>query len=122
MKTREDKIEEFINKLDIDMEITNYIEVEEVYCFDDLIEQLEYHNAFVYEGEIIYYHNAMKYLMENDPSLQESLEIAKDMNITDLNSEKLASMLKAENLYKRLYELELEIDSFFEELNESVEQ
>ncbi len=124
MKTREEKIEKFLNNLSIDMDITNYIEVEEVNCFEDIREQLFNANAFHYEGEIIYYASAMEYLMKNDPSLQESLGYAFELGYTtdNLNSEILASILKANYLMEEFDELENEIESFFDELNESVEQ
>ena len=49
--------------------------------------------------EVIYYSNAMEYLKKNDPSLNESIEIASELGYTteNLNSELLASLLKSRN-------------------------
>lgn len=50
-------------------------------------------------AEVIYYSNAMEYLRDNDASLNDSLEIAKEYgyNIDQLNSELLASLLMTRN-------------------------
>lgn len=50
-------------------------------------------NGF-FDVEIIYYSTAMKYLIEHDTSLSESLELAAEMGCTleNLNSESLASL------------------------------
>ena len=88
--------------------------IEEIYnvlqhnCDIDLknegIDLLEYNARalynYVWENyllnvEIIYYHKAMKYLMENDTSLSESMELAQEIGYEpkDINSELLASLL-----------------------------
>ena len=49
---------------------------------------------FCYQEDIIYYDNAIKYLSENDASLEESLELAHDFGFTleNLSSETLATI------------------------------
>ena len=65
-----------------------------------------------FDIEIIYYHNAIKYLQENDPSLTESLNIANEYGykICDLNSEMLASLLASYNAEQEFYGYEEKIN------------
>jgi len=51
------------------------------------------------DTEIIYYSNAIKYLQENDPSMQEAIEISSDYwyETKNLDSELLASLLATRN-------------------------
>ena len=75
----------------------DYIDHEYVYAHetpdneDDLRDQIE---TMINEYQVIYYHKAMKYLAENDPSLSESLELAHDCGYScnQLNSETLATL------------------------------
>tara|TARA_Y100000004_G_scaffold170535_1_gene205672 strand:- start:300 stop:740 length:441 start_codon:yes stop_codon:yes gene_type:complete len=62
------------------------------YTADEIQEELQ-DNGFFNE-DIIYYHTAMKYLKENDPSLSESLELAAELGYEtqNINSELLASL------------------------------
>jgi len=78
----------------------------------------------IYEAEIIYYSEAMDYLMENDRSLTESLSLASDMgyNASDSNSELLATLLYQENLRNEWYELSEEIEEYFEEYEQYLEK
>jgi len=102
----------------IDIDFCNYLDFNQLTDFDQLIEELENNNAL--NVEIIYYSNAIKYLQKNDPSLKESLELASDLgfNTDNLNSEVLASLLASENLRSEFYELENEINDFFESLED----
>ena len=70
--------------------------------------------------EVIYYSNAIRYLQENDPSLQESLEIAADLGyeVKNLNSEVLASLLKSQNVRDEFLYFRDEINEFFESLED----
>ena len=96
---RSEKIEKFfreeikMNNLDI----MYHVDADEVNSFDDVYEAIENDRGF--EVEIIYYSNAMEYLMERDPSLRESLEIAHEYGYTadNINSELLASLLASLN-------------------------
>ena len=79
--------------------------------FDEVCEILEDNGAF--NVEIIYYRDAMRYLIQHDTSLRASLSLASDMGYTlkDLNSETLASLLASENVRNEFYQLESEINS-----------
>ena len=61
--------------------------------------------------EIIYYTVAMKILRENDPSLNDSLALAKDygFELDNLNSEKLASLLASDMERNNYYEIQDEL-------------
>jgi hypothetical protein len=87
---------------------------------DDLIDSLR---DQISEDEVIYYSNAIKYLSENDASLQESMRLADELGYEtkNLNSELLATLLQQENLSQELSDLENEIRQIFdntEELND----
>ena len=60
--------------------------------FEDLNEDYKITNE-----EVIYYYNAMEYLSEYDPSLTESMELARDLGLEYPDSETLATLLKSEN-------------------------
>ena len=70
--------------------------------FDTMDEAFEWIN----EQEVIYYGVAMNYLIENDVSLNESLEEADAMGFTTdmLNSEILATLLLRKMLNENIYE------------------
>lgn len=89
---RNEKIENFLRELKSNIEIMDYIDVEDVNSFDDIVEQLEDRNGF--QVDIIYYSEAIKYLAENDASLRESIELAIEYGyeLSSLNSEVLASI------------------------------
>lgn len=60
---------------------------------------------YIYESvQIIYYHHAIDYLKENDPSLMESIEIAGEFctPLENINSEFLASILLQRNCQDEL--------------------
>jgi hypothetical protein len=88
------------NNLDIDMD---YI-YDENKDFDQLNEDVI---QYIHESEIIYYSKAMAYLSENDNSLYESLEIAKEYGYTieNLNSELLATLLYQQNFTNEWYNI-----------------
>ena len=88
------------NNLDIDMD---YI-YDENKDFDQLNEDVI---QYIHESEIIYYSKAMAYLSENDNSLYESLEIAKEYGYTieKLNSELLATLLYQQNFTNEWYNI-----------------
>ena len=58
--------------------------------FDNYDDALEY----CYEQEIIYYHNAIEYLSNNDSSFTNSLKLASELGFSceNLNSETLATV------------------------------
>lgn len=69
---------------------------------DKLIEYVE--EACTWE--VIYYTNAMKYLMEYDVSLQESMQLAYELGYTckDINSELLATLLKRSHAMEEVHQ------------------
>jgi intracellular sulfur oxidation DsrE/DsrF family protein len=121
---RSEKIEKFfreeikMNNLDI----MYHVDADEVNSFDDVYEAIENDRGF--EVEIIYYTNAMEYLMERDPSLRESLEIAEEYGYTPSNitSEVLASLLASKECREEFMEYENMITEFFNSLDEEDEQ
>jgi hypothetical protein len=119
MKTRVEKIEDYLKGLNVEnLNILDYVDASQVNSFDDVLESIE--NAAGFDVEIIYYASAMKYLTENDTSLRESLQIACDMGfkVSALSSETLASLLASQNCREEFCELESEIDDFFNELED----
>lgn len=118
----------FLNNLKTDICITDYVNVEDLEIEDfqndifyNICEALDDNNGF--DQEVIYYADAIKYLAENDPSLRESIEIAIEYgyDLKNLNSELLASLLKTQNVREDFNELEEEINTFFSELYDSLE-
>ena len=119
MKTRTEKIEDFLRGLNVrNLDVLEYVDVDEVNSFDDVYEAIDDANGF--DVEIIYYASAMKYLTENDTSLRESLEIASDMGfeVKNLSSEVLASLLASQICREDFQLLYDEIKDFFNELED----
>jgi hypothetical protein len=121
---RSEKIEKFFRE-EIKMnhiDIMYHVDADEVNSFDDVYEAIENDRGF--EVEIIYYTNAMEYLMERDSSLRESLEIAEEYGYTPSNitSEVLASLLASKECREEFMSYEDEITEFFNNLNEEDEQ
>lgn len=119
MKTRTEKIEDFLRGLNVEnLDVLEYVDVDEVNSFDDVYEAIDDANGF--DVEIIYYASAMKYLTENDTSLRESLEIASDMGfeVKNLSSEVLASLLASQRCREDFQLLYDEINDFFNGLED----
>jgi hypothetical protein len=121
---QKDSITKFLNDLDIDITITDYVNAEDIdieNAYESILEALQENGGF--NVEIIYYARAMEYLKENDPSLQESLEIANEFgfSLDSLNSETLASLLASRNAEEQFFELQSEIDEFFQDLCDELE-
>ena len=119
------KIEEFLSELNTEMDVLNCIDIDNIDhedAFESIVDMINDNNGF--NIDIIYYSKAIEFLSKNDPSLNESLSLAHDMGFTvdNLNSEVLASLLKTENVKNDFYELEDEINDFFEELKEEEEE
>ena len=87
-----------------------------VNSFDELRESIEDNNGF--DVEIIHYGTSIEYLMNNDNSLRESLEIAikYGYNLNNLNSKVLASLLATEKKREEFEELETELTDLFEQI------
>lgn len=110
MKTKtNDKLKELFKSTSFE----NY-QFEDFASADELIEALQ---EQITENEIIYYSKAIKYLSENDASLEESISQAADMgySIREINSELLATLLYRENLNSELSDLCNEIKEIYEE-------
>ena len=120
------KIEDFLKKVSPEeVYIPDYVSVNDIDLenpFVSIEEEISDNNGF--DVEIIYYSNAIDYLKENDPSLQESLEIASGYGYTTdkLNSEILASLLASQNAREDFADLRNEIESFFEEIKEEINE
>ena len=67
-----------LNKLNLDIDF-NYMDLEDVENFDQLTTAIE--NSDLLTVDIIYYSNAIEYLSEHDPSLNESISIANEYGI-----------------------------------------
>ena len=119
------KIETFLRSLKTEVEIMDYVKVEDIDYLDaynSIYDMIDENGGF--DIEIIYYSRAIEYLKENDNSLRESLEIAQKYGyeLKNLNSEILASLLASQNARDEFYELEKEINDFFNELEEEEEE
>ena len=119
-----DKIYTFLRGLKSDIDLGYHITIDDIDLndpYNSIYGMLE--DAGAFDIEIIYYSSAMKYLSENDNSLRNSLDIADAMGFTpkNLNSEILASLLASENSREEFAELENEINEFFKEIKEELE-
>lgn len=83
--------------------------------FDSAGELVEHMQTEISEDEIIYYSNAIKYLSENDASLEDSMVIADELGYTpkNINSGLLATLLQQQNLTEELNELVSEIEEIY---------
>ena len=110
----ETKLIELFDKNNLDIDISYHLNNDyEINNFDDLQELLQ--DNRVLDVEIIYYHKAIDFLKENDPSLCDSIALATDYGcaIDNLNSEFLASILASDILRNQFFELENEINEIF---------
>jgi hypothetical protein len=107
--TMQQQVINYLNENINNVDFEAYLSGEEFTTFEEVRDLLEENNAF--NVEIIYYSEAMRYLMQNDNSLRNSLELAADFGyeLKNLNSETLASLLASENARNEFYELESEI-------------
>ena len=123
--TLKNKIETFLKSLNIDnLEITDFIDIENIDLnnpIESIYDQIDDNGGF--NIDIIYYSNAIQYLQKNDPSLNESLNLAAELcyEVKNLNSEILASLLASQNVRNDFYDAESKISNFFEELREKEE-
>ena len=122
MKTKNERIEDFLKGLNIDnLYVMNYVNIDDIdfsNAYQSIYEMIDDEGGF--NVDIIYYSNAIDYLSKNDPSLHESLELADEFGfeLSKLNSEVLASLLASENCRNDFSALETDIEVFFNELNE----
>lgn len=114
MKT---KIENFLANLKTEIDLLSLVDIDNIDMsnpFDSICKMIEDNNGF--DIDVIYYSNAIDYLSKNDPSLKKSLNIAAELcyEVQNLNSEILASLLASKLVREEFYELESEINDFFE--------
>lgn len=111
--TREEKIREFLEDLNTDVQIMYYVDEDNVVDYDDVYNQIEENQGF--NQEVIYYSNAMEYLTEHDPSLKESMQLAAYLGYSpeNINSELLASLLKSQKVREDFEDFRDEIEKFF---------
>ena len=123
-----DRVYKFLSELNTEVEVTYFVDVNDlevedfdIDMFESIYNTIQDSNGF--EQDVIYYASAMDYLRENDPSLRESIDIASQYgyDIKNLNSELLASLLKTQYVINEFNELKDEINEFFEELYNELE-
>jgi hypothetical protein len=127
------KLKEVCKELEKDYNFNDYIEnyfddedlksIEDIGGLEKYLDELNDNNNYeITDTEIIYYSNAIKYLSENDASLNESIEIALEYGYTldKINSELLASLLcsrnNQEDYYTFIKEVISEMEKYFDEL------
>lgn len=95
-------------------EYVHATEINDCETFYDLTDLLTENGYF--DVEIIYHSNAMKYLTDNDPSLTRAFAIASEygLDVKNLNSERLASMVASEDLIDFYYSKREEIEEFLQ--------
>ena len=100
-----------LKAIDTDLPLTDYYTEGDDY--DEFMESVE---QGIFEEEIIYYSEALKYLAENDASLTESTAMFIEVGGTleDLNSEILATLLYQRKQMEKLWEIEEEVLEAFE--------
>ena len=120
-----ERVAEFLKGLHTTIDILDYVNPEDIdieNAYESILDKLQDNGGF--NVEIIYYSNAIKFLQENDASLKESLEIASEFgySLDNLNSEVLASLLASRQAEEEFYDLQSEIDDFFQDLCDELEE
>ncbi len=96
--------------------ITTELELTEVYVdgmtFDEFADAV---SVYISEQEVVYYHEAIKYLLENDSSLNESIAMASEMgyDIDSINSELLATLHYQNYLNEEWFSIADEVEQLF---------
>jgi len=105
--------------IDVDIEyfLTNE-QIESVECIENILSDND-----CFSVDIIYYNNAMEFLMKHDNSLKESLNIASDLcfDASSLSSELLASLLASQMIREEFHEYYTELENLIEEFKNNVE-
>jgi hypothetical protein len=104
-----DKIQDLIDDTEWLSDVSFDMDESDISSVDDVINYIE---DRINEDEVIYYDNAMKILMKNDPSLQISMGYADDLGYSckDINSELLATILCQESAREELYKIRDDIE------------
>lgn len=110
-----EKQKEFVKRLYDETGLDIAYDMDNVGIPADTDEFMELLEERVREEEVIYYHKAMEYLAEHDPSLQFSLEMAKDFGceLENINSELLATLHTQDRLMSEIQEYRDEIEELF---------
>jgi DNA repair ATPase RecN len=111
-----------MNKKELELELEScnvYVNMDDYDSADQLIEDV-IDNSY-YAEDITYYTRAIEYLSDNDPSLQESMEIASEYGyeVESITSELLASLLKTRENEEAFYELKDEIEEYYDNIEEA---
>lgn len=119
-----DKIYKFLGSLETEIDVNYYVNIDEIDLsdpYESIYNMID--DDYGFDIDIIYYQNAIEYLMKNDNSLYDSLAIASEYGYTcdNLNSEILASLLASRNSREDFYNLQKEIDDFFEEIKSELD-
>ena len=74
-------------------------------------------SEMINQHEVIYYETAIEYLLKNDPSLRDSIDLAKNLGfeLHQINSELLATLYQQENMHEELEDLKPQIEAIFGE-------
>lgn len=83
---------------------------------DELMNWLE--DNYCFQCDTIYYSDAMKYLKENDASLNKSIELANNAgyDLSSINSVLLADLLREHEIREDFYLVKNQIDEIFKTL------
>ena len=96
--------------------------IEENQCFVEFCDTI---SDLINESSVIYYSKAMNFLMENDTSLNESMQLAAELcyEPQNINSELLATLLLQSELRSNFSEIEdLVMDLFDQYAEENAEE
>jgi len=107
-----------MSDVDIEYFLTNE-QIESAECVQNILEDQD-----CFTVEIMYYHNAMEFLMQHDNSLKESLNIASDLcfDASSLSSELLASLLASQMIREEFSEYYTELENLIEEFKNNIEE
>lgn len=125
METKEALLNNLLETVRIDnLDLQYFIENSGATTFEELEEYIIDNNGF--DIEIIYYSNAINILKEEDPSLKESIGLAVELGfeLSDINSELLASLLASNKVREDFYSYRTDIEEYYtnlEELSELLE-
>ena len=104
------KLQQIAEDNQFDIDLANAYHNEDT--FNDFCDKV---NDAIMSEEIIYYYEAIKYLMNEDASLSDSLDIASEYGYTteQLNSELLATLLYQQKLSEQWCEIEEQVKELF---------
>lgn len=110
-----DELNEILNDLEFDYLSAKTIIDNDITCADKLRDY--YIDCRCWDIEIIYHFKAIRYLLEHDPSLTESLDLACELGYTidNVNSEILASILATQEREQDFANAADDIDEKLEE-------